>query len=384
MKFLHLADLHLGKSLLETSLLDDQRQFLEYVLSAASEEDVDAIVIAGDIYDRSVPPANAVELLNNFLQTAHENGITVFAISGNHDSPERLDFLSNVLAAQNIHIAGLYTGRLSPITLKDTYGEVDFYLLPFLKPIFVRQALSCDAETTEDAVRIALQDLPLHPNRRNVLISHQFVCAGAEQPETCDSELVSVGGSDQVDCGVFDGFDYVALGHLHRPQRMGRDTVRYAGSPLKYSLSEVNHIKSLPLVTLGEKGQTDIRLLPIAPARNLRKIRGELEALLAAGRLETAASGQEDYIWAQLVGEPGLDPAERLRLLYPNLIHVETITATFTDEGEDSTLPALQSRSPKALFSDFFHSTAGKDLSIPQQKLVDETLASILERHYPL
>lgn len=379
MKFLHLADLHLGRSLLEASLLDDQRRFLDDVLSVACEEKADAIVMAGDIYDRSVPPANAVEVLSNFLQKAHEKGIAILAISGNHDSPERLDFLSHVLSTQNIHIAGLYSGHLSPITLSDNYGEVDFYLLPFLKPVFVRQVLSCDAETTSDAVKAALDGLPLHPERRNVLICHQFVCAGGVPPETCDSELVSVGGSDQVDSGIFDGFDYVAMGHLHRPQRMGRETVRYAGSPLKYSLSEFNHSKSLPLVTLGEKGQTDIRLLPVVPARDLRKIRGKLEALLAAGRQET--EGREDYIWAQLEGDPGLDPAERLRLLYPNLIHVETISDASPEEEGDVILPPLQNRSPEALFGDFFHNTTGKDLSAVQQNLVDETLSQIRGRH---
>lgn len=379
MKLIHLADLHLGKSLLEAPLLDEQAAFLHWVLETAKQEQADAVVIAGDIYDRAVPPASAVEALNRFLEEANRQGIPVLAISGNHDSPERLDFLSGVLSAQGIHIAGIYSGQVPKVVLRDEKGPVNFYLLPFLRPVFVRQALDCPAETTDEAVRLALQGLPENPGERNVLVAHQFVCAGGQQPETCESETLSVGGSDQVDASAFQGFDYVALGHLHRGQRVGSETVRYAGSPLKYSLSEVNHQKSVPLVTLGDKGEVDIRLLRVTPRRDLRRIQGDLEALMDAGREET--EGREDYIWAVLTGEPGLDPAERLRLLYPNLLHVETVpteTAQPQDEGE---LEAADvQRDTAALFGDFFAAMTGHSLSDDQRGIVQETAERLRDR----
>ena len=379
MKLIHLADLHLGKSLLEAPLLEEQADFLQWVLETAIQEQADAIVIAGDIYDRAVPPAGAVEVLNRFLEEANRIKLPVLAISGNHDSPERLDFLSGVLAAQGIHIAGIYSAQAPKVVLRDEKGPVNFYLLPFLKPVFVRQELDCPVETTDEAVRLALQGLPENPGERNVLVAHQFVCAGGQQPETCESETLSVGGSDQVDASAFQGFDYVALGHLHRGQRVGSETVRYAGSPLKYSLSEVNHQKSVPLVTLGEKGDVDIRLLPVTPRRDLRRIQGDLEALMDAGREE--AEGREDYIWAVLTGEPGLDPAERLRLLYPNLLHVETApteTAQPQDEGEMEA--ADIQRDTAALFGDFFAAMTGHPLTDDQCGIVQETMERLRDR----
>lgn len=382
MKFIHLADLHLGKSLLEAPLLEEQESFLQWVLETAREEQADAIVMAGDVYDRTVPPAGAVEVLNRFLEQANRAEIPVLAVSGNHDSPERLDFLSGVLTAQGIHIAGVYGGRVPKVVLRDEEGPVNFYLLPFLKPVFVRQALDCPAATTDEAVRAALEGLPENPEERNVLVAHQFVCAGGQPPETCESETLSVGGSDQVDASAFQGFDYVALGHLHRGQRMGADTVRYAGSPLKYSLSEVNHRKSVPLITLGPKGQVDIRLLPVTPRRDLRRIQGELETLLVAGRED--AEGREDYIWAVLTGETGLDPAERLRLIYPHLLHVEVAPPPGTAEGDDADMdmeldPAARG-DVVSLFQDFFTAMTGHSLSDEQHQVVQDVADKLRER----
>ena len=377
MKFIHMADLHLGKCLLETPLLEEQKAFLQELLALAVREAADALILAGDIYDRSVPPADAVEALNAFLESAHRAGLPILAVSGNHDSPERLNFLSGVLADQGVHIAGLYRGTVPRVTLRDQWGPVHVYLLPFLKPAFVRQALGGEIPDTDTAVRAALSGLPENPQERNVLVAHQFVCAAGAAPETCDSETLSVGGSDQVDVSAFDGFDYVALGHLHRAQRMGRDTVRYAGSPLKYSLSEAAHAKSVTLVTLSEKGQVDIRLLPVTPLRDLRRIRGELEELLTAGRGETA--GRDDYIWAVLTGDPGLDPAERLRLVYPRLLHVE-LAPPEGESREESSLPDGPRKDESALFHEFFQSVCGRPLTPEQSALVEDVVARLRER----
>lgn len=380
MKFIHLADLHLGKSVLEAPMLEDQRLFLDGVLETAVEEKADVILLAGDLYDRSVPPAEAVEALDAFLEGAHKAGVPVLAVSGNHDSPERLQFLSGVLARQNLHIAGLYDGAVRQVTLEDAVGPVHFYLLPFLKPAFVRRALGREIADTGEAVSAALEGLPERPEERNVLVAHQFVCAGGILPDTCESESLSVGGTDGVDASLFDGFDYVALGHLHKAQRIGRDTVRYAGSPLKYSLSETDHRKSYPLVTLGEKGKVDIRLIPVKPRRELRRIRGELSRLLEAGREDTA--GREDYIWAVLTGEPGLDPAQRLRLLYPNLLHVEVAPpeeggGAVTRDGSENALSSPLS--PEELFASFFQSVNGRAPSPSQRERVEKILAGLRE-----
>ena len=280
MKLIHLGDLHLGKCVLEEPMLEEQRRFLEQVARTAADRQADAVVIAGDLYDRAVPPAEAVEVLDAFFSSLHDAGIPVLAVPGNHDSPERLGFASRILAGQSLHIAGTYNGAVSRVVLEDEYGPVHFHLLPFLRPATVRARLGGDPGSTDEAVRAALAGLPGEPGARNVLVAHQFVTAGGRLPETCESETPSVGGSDQVDASAFDGFDYVALGHLHRAQPVGRETVRYAGSPLKYSLSEVLHPKSYPLVTLGEKGQVAVELLPICPRRDLRRIRGTLEDLL--------------------------------------------------------------------------------------------------------
>lgn len=380
MTFIHLADLHLGKTVLEAPMLEDQQYFLNEVLQTAVRERADAIVVAGDLYDRSVPPAEAVEALDIFLEGAHRIGTPVMIVSGNHDSPERLQFLSGILAQQNLHIAGLYDGRPACVTLKDKWGPVHFHLLPFLKPAFVRHALGREVADTDQAVRAALENLPARPEERNVLVAHQFVCTDSSLPETCDSEILSVGGTDRVEASVFDSFDYVALGHLHKPQPMGRDTLRYAGSPLKYSLSEVDHRKSFPLVTLSEKGRVDVQLIPVKPRRDFRRIRGELFQLLEAAR-ETA-DGREDYIWAVLTGEPGLDPAERLRLLYPHLLHVETETAKGAEEEgrlDESGTPLAPQLFPAELFDAFFQTVNGREPTASQRERVARTLAHLQE-----
>lgn len=374
MRLLHLSDLHLGKCVLEAPFLEDQRHILKAALTAAIGHSVDAVMIAGDIYDRSVPPADAVGVLDDFICGLSERGIPVLAVSGNHDSPERLEFGSRLFSGRGVHIAGSYNGTLRRVTLDDEYGRVNFYLLPFLKPAAVRAFFDEEIGSTEAAVRAALKGVPADQNDRNVLIAHQFVCAGEQPPETCDSEALSIGGSDSVDVSCFDGFDYVALGHLHRPQRIGRDSVRYAGSPLKYSLSEVRHAKSFSLVTLGEKGQIDTELLPITPLRDLRRIRGKLNDLIDAARESPA--GSDDYIHAVLTDDSALDPAARLRMVYPNLLHVE-IERQGRETCEDTAFDPMAYKTEPELFEDFFRHVHGTGLSDEQRAVLDRVIANV-------
>ena len=369
MRLLHLADLHLGKCVLETPMLEDQRHILSEILSLADRHAADGVLLAGDVYDRSIPPAEAVELLDDFLSALSGRGI--------HDSPERLEFGSRLFAARGIHIAGRYDGTVRRVTLTDEYGPVHIHLLPFLRPAVVNARLGCAASSTEEAVRAALEGFPQSPEERNLLVAHQFVSAGGQAPALCESDTVSVGGSDNVDVSCFDGFDYVALGHLHRAQRMGRDTVRYAGSPLKYSLSETRHVKSVPLVTLGPKGEVAAELLPLTPRRELRKIRGRLDDLLAAAR-EGGGAGTEDYIHAVLT-EEALDPAERLRTVYPYLLHVELEPRERAEDGGKAEADPLAHKSEEELFGDFYLRVTGTPLTDGQRAVLREVIASARE-----
>ena len=241
MKFFHLSDLHLGRRMYEFSLIDDQKFILEELLCLAAEEHPDAVVIAGDIYDRAVPSAEAVELFDSFLTELAGRRIPVLAIAGNHDSPERIAFGAGLMAPSGVHLSPVYNGRVEPVTLSDAYGEVRFYLLPFIKPANVRRFYP-DAviESYTDALRCAVEHMDIAPSTRNVLVTHQFVTGGVRS----ESEDITVGGTDNVDAAVFDGFDYVALGHLHGAQSIGRETLRYSGTPLKYSFSEKDQEKS--------------------------------------------------------------------------------------------------------------------------------------------
>lgn len=369
MRLLHLSDLHLGKYVLEAPMLDDQREFLAGTAAYAAAHRMDGVLLAGDVYDRSVPPAEAVSLFDGFLSALHEAGIPVFLIAGNHDSPERLAFGSRLFAGQGVYMAGVYDGTVPAVELRDEYGPLILHLLPFLRPVDVREALGVPASTTDEAVRAALAVSPPDPAVRHVLLAHQFVCAGGQAPDTCDSETPAVGGSDPVDVSAFDGYDYVALGHLHRAQRVGRDTVRYAGSPLRYSLSEVSHPKSFTVVTLAEKGRVEAELVPITPRRQLRKIEGAIDRLLMAGRED--GEGREDYIWAVL-DEEALNPAERLRAVYPNLLHVEVAARRREDEEEAEEAQPI--RTPGELFAAFYKEMTGADLTAAQEAALADSL----------
>ena len=366
MKLIHLSDLHIGKRVNEISMLEEQAHILLQILQIIDEENADAILIAGDVYDKSVPSAEAVTLFDDFLCRLAKRKLPVLIISGNHDSPERLAFGNRLMEVSGIHISPVYNGNVAPVTLCDSHGPVDFWLLPFLKPTHVRRFYPEEGiESYTDACRVAIEKMGIAPSRRNVLLAHQFV-TGAQRSE---SEEISVGGSDNVDATVFASFDYVALGHLHGPQNIGSNRIRYCGTPLKYSFSEENHIKSVSVVELGEKGHLRVDLRPLTPLRDLRQLRGSF------AQLESAESSK-DYLHIVLTDEEDIPEAVgKLRLRFPNLMklsydNTRTRTNQVIDGAED-----VQSKSPLTLFEELYE----KQNNRPMNDLQRDTVLSLIE-----
>ena len=324
MKFLHLGDLHLGKSLGDFDLIKDQKYILEQILGIIKEKSVDGVLIAGDVYDKAVPSEVAMNLLDYFLSSLSKSGVLTFMISGNHDSDDRLNYGSNLFAANQIYISSKYDGTLYRRTVTDAYGEADIYLLPFVKASQVKHFFP-DAEiaTYDDAVRVILSHAGVDPDRRNIIVAHQFVTGRSEDPSLGGSESVgtqSVGLVEKIGYDCFDAFDYAALGHIHSPQKVGREEVRYAGSPLKYSLSEVNNTKSVPIITLGEKGNVSLELIPLHPMRDLRHIKGPMKMLLD----KTNITDPDDFIYVTLTDEDTVNDAMGIfQQVYPNTVKID-------------------------------------------------------------
>jgi exonuclease SbcD len=368
MKFMHLGDLHLGKILLDCDLKDDQRYILDKLLDMAKTEAVDGVLIAGDVYDKAIPSEAAVNLLNDFLCGLAEMKVKVFMISGNHDSDDRLNFGSRLFESNQIFISSGFDGRLHRHTMEDGWGEVDIFLLPFVKASQVRHYYPDAAiRTYEDAVRTILKDVDTDTeNRRRVLVAHQFVAGRSEDPYLAGSESIgtqSVGLVEKIGYDCFDAFDYVALGHIHSPQRVGRDEVRYSGSPLKYSLSEVNNEKSVPIVTLGEKGDVKVKLITLAPRREMRHLRGELKELLQKGRSD-ARYARDDYIYATLTDETFIsDAIGIIRNVYPNTLKLD-YDNTYTRKIQQADISSItENKSFPELISDFYRLIYGCDIS---------------------
>lgn len=375
MKFFHLSDLHLGRRMYEFSLIDDQKFILEELLCLAAEEHPDAVVIAGDIYDRAVPSAEAVELFDSFLTELAGRHIPVLAIAGNHDSPERIAFGAGLMSPSGVYLSPVYNGRVEPVTLSDAYGEVRFYLLPFIKPANVRRFYP-DAviESYTDALRCAVEHMDIAPSARNVLVTHQFVTGGVRS----ESEDITVGGTDNVDAAVFDGFDYVALGHLHGAQSIGRETLRYSGTPLKYSFSEKDQIKSITVVKLGAKGNVSVSSLPLTPRRDMREIRGTYIELTL--RDSYAGTDTEDYIHAVLTDENDIPNAfARLRSIYPNLMKLDydnlrtRSSAVIAAEERHRTMTGAE------LFAELYEKQNGQKMSDEQNAYSESVFAVLRE-----
>lgn len=376
MKFIHLSDLHLGKRVNEFSMIEDQQYILHQIVEIADREKPDGMLIAGDVYDKSVPPTEAVQLFDDFLVDLAEQGLPVFIISGNHDSAERVAFGNRLMTRSGIYLSPVYDGLVKPVTLEDGYGKIDVYLLPFLKPAHVRRFFP-DEEigSYTDAMRVAIEHLDLDLGRRNILITHQFV-TGAVRSE---SEEISVGGADNVDAAVFDAFDYVALGHLHKAQSVTRETIRYCGTPLKYSLSEVSHEKSVTLVELAEKGEVSVETLPLVPIRDIHEIKGTYEEVTLK-RFYEGTDYPDSYMHITLTDEEDiLDVMGKLRAIYPNIMKLdfdnERNRAFRKMGGADS----VQQKSPIELFSELYEKQNNQSMSQVQERFLAELVEDIWE-----
>lgn len=373
MKLLHIADLHIGKHVNGFNMIEDQQYILNQILCITENEKPDGILIAGDIYDKSQPSSEAVELLDDFLTRLVAQGQRVFMISGNHDSPERLGFGSRIMQKNGLHIAGVFDGELQMASLQDENGIVNIYLLPYLKPAVVRPYYEQSIETYDDAVRAVISTSAIDKQERNVLIAHQFITSGAQQPERSDSESISVGGSDNVDSSAFEVFDYVALGHLHGSQSIGRNAIWYSGSPLKYSFSEARHLKSVAIVKLGLKGDVKIQLIPLIPRLDMREIKGPIAELLSIGQAEPESS--KDYIHVTLTNEEEIyDAIGQLRDVYPNLMALDFENSRSKQAVTSQTAAAgdVAQKSPIQLFSEFFLVQNNNVLSAEQLQIIEK------------
>lgn len=373
MKFIHLSDLHIGRRVYGFSMLEDQAHILREILRAVEDEKPDGVLIAGDVYDKSVPSAEAVQALDEFLTGLRDCCGQVFVISGNHDSPERIAFGSRLMAGSGVHMAPVYDGGVGALTLEDAHGPVNVYMLPYLRPGMVRQELRDETvETYTDAYRAAIAAMRVDPKERNVLIAHAFV-TGAERSE---SEEISVGGADNVDVGVFDVFDYVALGHLHRPQNVGSERVRYCGTPLKYDFSEASHEKSVTVVELGQKGALAVRTIALSPLRDMRELRGTYMELTA--RSFYAGANTEDYLRVTLTDEEDVpDALGRLRSVYPNIMRLQYDNRRTRAMGQLAISDEVPRLHPAALFADFYEQQNGQPMNEAQERFLSELIGQI-------
>lgn len=435
MKLIHTADLHIGKIVNEFSMLNDQKYILQQILSIVEEEQADGILIAGDVYDRSIPPADAVTVLDWFLSTLIEMNVKVYLISGNHDSAERVGFANKILDSKGLYIGSTYDGTIKKVTAEKDGVKADIYLLPFVKPQVVeyyeqekrqlegnqqnineqntvqqvvtrevtnpqeatQQIANQEAATQQDsaqqasnakdtsttirtfesAVTASLSHLELDSDAVNILVTHHFVTSGGTMPEQSDSETsLSLGGIDKVDTSVFDSFDYVALGHIHRPQRIGRDTIRYAGSPLKYSFSEVTHKKSVTILEIGEEKQISVRTKELIPLHDMRKIRGTMKDLMNPEYYELADT--KDYIQATLTDTIELvDPIGTLRSVYPNIMQIILDKNQQETKALTQNLGERKSKSELELFDDFYTAVTGREFDEKRREIMQEILEGL-------
>ena len=372
MKFIHLSDLHLGKRVNEYSMLEDQEYILKEIIHIIDAEKPDGVMIAGDVYDKSVPSAEAVQLFDNFLVQLAKRKLEVFVISGNHDSPERMAFGSRIMDAGGIHISPAYQGELASYSMRDEYGAVDVYLMPFIKPAQVRRFCEDEITSYTDAVRFVISKLNINAENRNVLVTHQFVTGSVRS----ESEEISVGGSDNVDADVFEPFDYVALGHLHSPQNCGSERIRYCGTPLKYSFSEARDHKSVTVVELAEKGTVSYRTIDLIPQHDLVELRGTYVELTLKSFYENT-TWQEDYTHITLTDEEDIpDAIGKLRAVYHRLMKLDYDNKRTRTSLEIGGAVDVESKSPLELFSDFYELQNNQPMS-PEQF---EYMKSLIEK----
>lgn len=375
MKFLHLSDLHIGKRVNEFSMLEDQEYILTKIINVIDDEKPDAVVIAGDVYDKSVPSAEAVQLFDDFLCRLAKRKLQVFVISGNHDSAERMAFGGRLMDISGVHMSPVYNGKVEAISLDDEFGRINFFMLPFVKPANVRRFFEdTEIESYTDAVRVAVENMNVNADERNVIVTHQFV-TGAEK---CESEEISVGGSDNVDVSAFDAFDYVALGHIHGPQNIGSERVRYCGTPLKYSFSEAKHKKSVTVVEMEEKGSLKIRTVALEPKRDMREIKGTYaEITLKDNYINT---NTDDYMHITLTDEEDIpDAIGKLRVIYPNLMKLDYDNKRTRSSAKLDIIENIEQRSPLDLFAEFYEKQNNQPMTDGQSEFMKSLIESIWE-----
>ena len=379
MKILHLADLHLGKVIQEQSLLEDQKYMLNEIIKKLQEENVETILISGDVYDRSIPQTDAIDLLDYFLNILIKDlKKQVFIISGNHDSKERLGFGNKIFENDGLFISSKYEGKIKKVELQDEYGKLNIYMLPFIKPIEVKKYFNDESLSYDETIKKIIEKEDIDESQRNIILTHQFVTAIGEEVERTESEVLTLGGTDNVDISNYNKFDYVAIGHVHRPQKIGRDTARYAGTMLKYSFSEVNHKKTMPIIDFKEKGNIDIKLVELKPLRDMREIKGPIEKLIENYEEENA----NDYIRAIITNEePVYDAIGQIRKIYPNVLKLEVQNSKIMSNIEFKTenLQKVKSKSEIELFNEFYKFQNNIELNEEQINLIQEIVKEIKE-----
>ena len=380
MKFLHISDLHIGKRVNEFSMTEDQKYILNQILRIAEQERAEAVLIAGDVYDKSMPSAEAVQIFDWFLTGLADLGKTVIAVSGNHDSPERIAFGGALMRGRGVYVSPVYQGEALEVALRDEYGDISVHLLPFLKPATLRHALEGRQEEEEnrlpesyqEALEIAVKRMEIDVKKRNILVAHQFVTGAGR----CDSEEVSVGGLDNVDASVFDDFDYVALGHIHSPQSVGRETVRYCGTPLKYSFSEAEQEKSVTVLEMGEKGDVVLSTVPLVPLRDMRKIRGSYGEVMSRSFYQD--TNTEDYVQITLTDEEDIpDGLQKLRTVYPNLMQVAYDNSRTRQDRTVEAAEQAERKSELELFGEFFELQNNQPMSAEQAAYMEKLIADL-------
>lgn len=380
MKILHLSDLHIGKVVLEQSMLEDQKFMLNQIIEKIKEEKIELVLISGDVYDRSVPPSDAVTCLSEFLKILIKDlKLKVCMIAGNHDSKERLGFGSEIFADDGLYISANYNGQLNKIELEDEFGKLNVYMLPYIKPVEVKEFFEdTEINSYHEAVKLVIEKEEINPKERNIILSHQFVTAGNAEPERSDSETLTLGGTENVDISCYKDFDYVALGHIHGPQKIGRDTARYAGTILKYSFSEVNQKKSLAVIDFKEKENLEMNLIPLKPIRDMRVIKGPIEELVKEENYK--GTNREDYIRAIITNEePVYDAIGQIKKIYPNTLRldIENSKMNSSIEKELSNLDNIKKKDEVELFNEFYNFQHGKDLNDIQLDIVKEIVKEV-------
>lgn len=375
MKFIHLSDLHIGKRVNEFSMLEEQEYILNKIINIIDAENPQAVIIAGDVYDKSVPPAEAVQLFDSFLSKLAKRQLQTFVISGNHDSPERIAFAGKILDTCGIYMSPVYNGTVQPISLSDNYGTVNFYMLPFVKPANVRRYYSeSQINSYTDAIKVAIDNMDIDVNSRNVIITHQFVTGAI----TSESEELSVGGTDNVNSSVFEAFDYVALGHIHRPQNIGTNKIRYCGTPLKYSFSEANHKKSVTVVELENKGELTVREIELLPKNDLREIKGSYMEITSKENYKD--TNTNDYVHITLTDEEDIpDVIGKLRVIYPNLMKLDYDNKRTRSNSIINSDNNVESKSPIQLLEEFYLKQNNQSISQKQLDFAKELIEKIWE-----